>query len=61
MRLATYLAYPCNRAMLEFGLPSLLLPDKTQYQVDLPALMRYKASSYCYPLVIVNKLIALMR
>ena len=61
MRLDTYRAYRRNRAMPEFGLPSLLLPDKTQDQVDLPALMRYKASSYCYPLVIVNKLIALMR
>jgi hypothetical protein len=61
MRLATYLSYPCNRAMLEFGLPSLLLPDKTQDQADLPALMRYKTLSYCYPLVIISKLIALMR
>ena len=61
MRLASHLAYPRNRAMPEFGLPSLLLPDKTQDQVDLPALMRYKASSYCYPLVMVHKLIALMR
>ena len=61
MRLATYRAYPCNRAMPEFGIPGLLLPDKTQDQVDLPALMRYKTSSYCYPLVMVNKLIALIR
>ena len=61
MRLATYRTCPRNRAMPEFSLPSLLPQDKTQDQADLPALMRYKTLSYCYPLVIINKLIGLMR